>query len=46
MHAVFHLELAEDHQEKGVIETGDAECFGVKAKIDLLDEGDFYVEAA
>jgi hypothetical protein len=28
MHVVFHFELAENQQEKGVIEAGDAECLG------------------
>jgi hypothetical protein len=40
MHAVFHLKLAESQQEKWVIEAGDAECFGVKAKMDLLSGAD------
>jgi hypothetical protein len=35
MHADFHLELAENQQERGVIEAGDAGCFGVKAKMNL-----------
>jgi hypothetical protein len=46
MQVVFHLELAENQHEKGGIEVGDAACFGAKAKMDLLDEADFYVEAA
>jgi hypothetical protein len=46
MHAVCHLELAENQQGNGGIEAGDAECFGVKAKMDLPDEADSYVEAA
>jgi hypothetical protein len=46
MHADFHLELAEKQQERGVIEAGDAGCFRVKAKMELSDETDFYVEAA
>jgi hypothetical protein len=46
MHAVFHLELAENQQEKEVIEVGDAECFGVKAKTDLWIKADFYVDPA
>jgi hypothetical protein len=35
MHAVCHLELAENQQGNGGIEAGDAECFGVKAKMNL-----------
>jgi hypothetical protein len=45
MHSVCHLELAENQQKKWGIEAGDAECFGVKAKMDLLDQVDFSVEA-
>jgi hypothetical protein len=35
MHVDFHLKLAETQQERGVIEGGEAGCFGVKAKMEL-----------